>query len=490
MLKLTVDPAVLAALQAAFPRPANSAVRALQKYISTLHRLLTEAQQLGKDRYGTHFHLFSISLHDLANQGGQIGPKRIRTHAWLEQHDMALVQTVELGSNLTGVKSRVRLTERVELNDDHSLSEVRARYGADLHAFLDEPGISESAWICRLYPGLENLDQAQVRAQYHITEVDINSLARFIIWLADQACHFPKRLKDTMFRQAVLIYRVAQFSGGLFLQKPKPSHFGRTYYEGVSVQNIHRSLRQAMLGTCWEYDLASAVIAWKLGFAERFRQITHQSDPIEKLFPMTVIYVEDKDDLIRSIRADTYTQESTADVDTQRKQVKTALTALSFGARMTVKGWSDELGQWQVPALGTIFRDDLERQRFIKCPVTEAFSKEQRILDAFIFGDQLGLQPTLRTDPLLQSASGRPSKAKVLAYLYQHAESQVMDMVRRLLAQHNQVVLANIHDAIIVRKRLPLSLRETIADTIRQQTANPYWRLTQHAIRRFEPSAT
>ena len=63
-------------------------------------------------------------------------------------------------------------------------------------------------------------------------------------------------------------------------------------------------------------------------------------------------------------------------------------------------------------------------------------------------------------------------------------------MVRSQLAQHNQVVLANIHDAIIVRKRLPLSLRETIAETIRQQTANPYWRLTQRAIRRFEPAAT
>jgi hypothetical protein len=401
-----------------------------------------------------------------------------------------LVQAVELGSNLTGLKSRVRLTERVELKDDHSLSAVQARYGTQLHAFLDEPNLSESEWVRRLYPGLEDLDEAQARAQYHITEVDINSLARFIIWLADQACHFPKRLKDTMFRQAVLIYRVAQFSGGLFLQKPKPSHFGRTYYEGVSVQNIHRSLRQAMLGTCWEYDLVSAVIAWKLGFVERFRQITHRSDPVDKLFPMTVIYVEDKDDLIRSIRADTYTRESRADADTQRKQVKTALTALSFGARMTVNGWSDELGQWQVPALGTIFRDGLERQRFVKSPVTEAFGKEQRLLDAFIFGNQLGLQPSLRTDPLLQSPSGRPSKAKVLAYLYQHAETQVMDMVRSLLAQHNQAVLANIHDAILVRKRLPLSLRETITETIRQQTANPYWRLTQRAIRRFQPPAS
>ncbi|MFM7659234.1 MAG: hypothetical protein ACKO6H_00660 [Betaproteobacteria bacterium] len=32
------------------------------------------------------------------------------------------------------------------------------------------------------------------------------------------------------------------------------------------------------------------------------------------------------------------------------------------------------------------------------------------------------------------------------------------------------------------------SLRETMAETIRQQTANPYWRLTQRAIRRFEPA--
>ena len=92
MLTLSVDPKVLAALKAAFPKPANSAVKALSKYINALHALITEAQSLGKDPFNSRFGLQSISLHDLANRGGQIGSARIRVHAWLEQQGYALVE--------------------------------------------------------------------------------------------------------------------------------------------------------------------------------------------------------------------------------------------------------------------------------------------------------------------------------------------------------------------------------------------------------------
>ncbi len=43
MIKLTVDPQVLAALQADFPKPANSAQRALDKYLQRLEKMLFQA---------------------------------------------------------------------------------------------------------------------------------------------------------------------------------------------------------------------------------------------------------------------------------------------------------------------------------------------------------------------------------------------------------------------------------------------------------------
>ena len=232
--------------------------------------------------------------------------------------------------------------------------------------------------------------------------------------------------------------------------------------------------------------MVSAVVAWKLSFGDAYRRHTGRSATVERLFPTLLTYIEDKDDLIRTIRADTYTNQSRANNDTQRKQVKSALTALSFGARIGTSGWHDDSGTWQMPAIGMILTDPLERKRFVESASTKAFLNEQRKLDQFIFQSQLTWIPALRIDPKLQSNSGRPNRAKVLAYLYQHAETAAMNIFRDELAKTMKCVLANIHDAIIVRDQLSADLRECIVRVIREKTGNPYWRVDQKQIKRFE----
>ena len=123
-------------------------------------------------------------------------------------------------SNLTGLKSRIRLTDLVTLVDEYSLASVQMKHGADLKNMLDQNPLIEAQWIRQLYPGIDTLDEAQLQSEYHITEIDMESLGRFILWLGDKACHFSKHRKEIIFRQAVLIYRVALFSKGLFLQRP------------------------------------------------------------------------------------------------------------------------------------------------------------------------------------------------------------------------------------------------------------------------------
>jgi translation initiation factor 6 (eIF-6) len=61
-----------------------------------------------------------------------------------------------------------------------------------------------------------------------------------------------------------------------------------------------------------------------------------------------------------------------------------------------------------------------------------------------------------------------------------------MDIVRRELAQVNNTVLANIHDAIIVREKLSLDVRNVIEDSMRRETGNVFWRVSQKQIKRFE----
>ena len=89
--------------------------------------------------------------------------------------------------------------------------------------------------------------------------------------------------------------------------------------------------------------------------------------------------------------------------------------------------------------------------------------------------------------PCLQTHSGRVSKVKVLAYLYQHGETQVMDIVRTTAAAYGRTPIANVHDAIFFKRRLGAELKVEIEWQMRTQTGNAYWHLTPKQLCRYEP---
>ena len=130
MIKLTVHDSVEAALQKAFPKPAAAAKRALTKYISVVESMLFDALQRGLTPEQRKLGLYAISLEQLANKGGQIGPKKIRVHKWLTDNDWDIVQTVVLGELLVEVKQRLlyrikpyKLIGLIQLNTGMRLSE-------------------------------------------------------------------------------------------------------------------------------------------------------------------------------------------------------------------------------------------------------------------------------------------------------------------------------------------------------------------------------
>jgi hypothetical protein len=95
--------------------------------------------------------------------------------------------------------------------------------------------------------------------------------------------------------------------------------------------------------------------------------------------------------------------------------------------------------------------------------------------------------PELAKLPCLLTHSGRLSKAKVLAYLYQHRETQVMDIVRASAAANERKPIANVHDAIFFKRRLGAEHKAEIEWQMRCQTGNPYWHLTAKELKRYEP---
>lgn len=491
MIKITVNNAVYEALHKAFPKPANSAQRALTKYITVLESLLFKSLHFEATPMQRKLDLFAISLQQLANQGGQIGPKKKRLHAWLRENNLSLVEPVVMGSNLTGDVSQCKLTSLVNMVDtlaieEDILSSGKSEREIDQHLCGDE--FSNYQVLNLLYPEFkQRINAVGVEELFDLVSVDKESIKSYIIWLTTESQHIAREKKDQALRQARIILAVASVMDGYYVQRRKPSAFGRMYYEGTSVQNINKELRRAVLGNCWEYDIRSSVVAWKMGWAKQYIDARGQGEDLRKVFSATLNFLEDKADFMGTVRYFTFGDSSSVQKDLQFKLLKQAFTAISFGARQNSSGWQNESGGWTNPALVDIIKNSEDRERFLADPTVQAYINEQGILDTHLYELVKEQSRDLLNKSFLQTPSGRPSKSKILAYLYQHDETEVMDIVCEIAAKHGCEPIARVHDAIFFKRKLNVDLRHEIEMTMQDRTKNPYWRLTPKQLERYEP---
>ena len=492
MIEIIIDDKVLPALQKAFPTPPGRARRALTNYVKELRERLIKSLCRGQSPIETKMNLFSLSLHELANAGGQIGKKRVRVHAWLKDNGMALVESVIIGSNLTGMVSKVKFTNLVtlkwhepEVSTDSMVDGMRIS-GA---ALQDSEQLNEQIFNL-LYPDFSVCrEDDRLNEVFDTLDIDVASLKNYISWLQTEARHYTITKKNYYLFQARLILAVAHHTGGIYLQRKIASSFGRNYYAGTSVQNVNKELRRAMLGNCWEYDIRSSVVAWKMGFATAYVAKHASASKVIKEFVTTLAYLRDKDAFMKNVQSAVFDKDCELSEELQLKMLKQAFTALSFGARKTGKGWMSENGEWQNPSLVQIFQRVDERNRFLQDPHVEGFAEEQAKLDTFLYQAVLVNYPDLLKLPYLQTQSGNPSKPKIVAFLYQHDETEVMDIVREVLAEHGKTVVANIHDAIILRHRISTGLKHEIELRMQEKTNNSYWSLGAKQINRWDFSA-
>ena len=223
-----------------------------------------------------------------------------------------------------------------------------------------------------------------------------------------------------------------------------------------------------------------------MGFADEWVKIHRPKSTVHKEFFYTKWYLENKDDLMRHVQYAVFGKHSGHSPEFQLILLKKAFTALSFGARKTGNSWQNENGEWIPSALADIFRIKEERELFIADPIVNGFIKEQKVLDKYFFEGVKAISPDLLTLPHLKTKKGRVSQPKVIAYLYQHQETSVMDIVRDSLPATHQPPLANIHDAIILKRRLSLDDRDAIQQRMRTRTRNPYWLLGQTELKRWQ----
>lgn len=488
MVSVEIDPIVYVKLGSAFPKPKGAAEKALKKFEVVLVDVFHKCIQRGRDSYDTMFNLYSIPANELNQKSPQIGPNKIRLNKWLNDNGLALIKKVEVGSNLTGLVSKVKCTEFMSIKTGATQLSTKiatVTSDAELDELLGGDAKKNAELFAQLYPDYYSyLSKAARDEIFDTVPVDVDSLKNYILWLCTDAKHLSLGRLETYTHQAMQILCVATHTKGFYLQRKKLSEFGRTYYEGISVQNVNKTLRRAMLGNCWEYDLRSSVVAWKLNFA---RELSPQINPNKgwnSNFWASLWYFEARKEFLADVRHATFSKTADTSVEFQNGLIKEAITAISFGARANASGWKAANGRWTNPALVQILTNAQEREAFLQSFTIQAFIQEQAWLDDYLANALLSHDPDLYFSDLLSSGK-RPSKAKAVAYLYQQSETRVMNVARVTLARHGIKTIANIHDALIVRKKLSINVRDEMLLMMQDATSNQYWRFKAEQLEGF-----
>jgi hypothetical protein len=481
MLTINIDPVVLATLQQSFPTPRTAAAKALNKYKVLLEDLLFRATLRGQTNYERLLNCYSIPVSVLVQKGPHIGYDKVRLHKWLGDNKLDLIETVEKGSNLTGRVSMIKLTELVSIHQTTTqLQQALATVSTakQLSSVLCADAQRNSDVFSALYPDYFSYLGKTQQQVFDIAPVDIASLEAYIAWLHKGATMIAPGRVRTYTEQAQVILSVARHTGGWFPQRKKHSAFGRTYYSGLSVQNVNKQLRRAMLGHCWEYDIRSSIVTWKMTFAQELSDKLYPTKEWKKVFRSSVLYLEDRADFMRAIRRDMFATSTTLSKDFQEKLIKDALTAISFGARAKGVGWCSQDGDWANPALVGIIRNGVQRAAFLNSYEIQQFIREQGMFDNYLAAGMKEELPMLYYGPLI-TRNVMPSKSKAVAFLYQHAEAQLMKIAIDVLAQQGIKPIALIHDAFIVRNKLSASKRDEIHQALRSSTQNKFWFVKQ-----------
>jgi hypothetical protein len=337
-----------------------------------------------------------------------------------------------------------------------------------------------------MFPDFATFNQQYIQANYDLCPINTKSLKQFIVWVSLRANKLNAVEKQMMLRQANMVLRVANGGSDVLPMKKKLSPFGRTYYEGTSIQSVHRTLREGMLGKCFEYDLRTSVIAWKMGFAQLCYQQMKTKNSFQQEFSACLDYLKDKKKFREQVRSQTFGSNSHIDAELQIKLVKEGLTALSFGARIYSHGWINQSGEAFNPAIVKIFKDKEARDGFINSSLVKKFREEQKRLDDFVFSFYTSNDDTLLTMEILQTKSGRVSKSKVMSYLYQTAETIVMDIISKEIKALGKKVLARVHDAIFIDTKLTNYAKSNIEFKVRDTTGIDYITLDEEKLKGFK----
>jgi len=132
-------------------------------------------------------------------------------------------------------------------------------------------------------------------------------------------------------------------------------------------------------------------------------------------------------------------------------------------------------------AIPKVIKNQAACHLFVNHSILKAFQEEMKLLDQQIEWE--AKKNDCDSFTKIHPKTGKKlSKKCRMSYRYQHAETEVMNVFRTTVQQHNLTILANIHDAIILRERLDDGLKQAIEEAMRLHTSNDYWSLGEKQI--------
>jgi hypothetical protein len=365
-----------------------------------------------------------FSLARIRNQLGRYGKPQRYWWDWLHSN-FPLVKVISKGNSIQGVNSMVEIDIPIDIL-------IAGQNSKDL--------------VDALYAKFD------ANTEVHAAPINLRNLDNYI--RATTAENNPNPTIQNNLKTARIIYMVAKHFEEQTGQAQLPqivnySSFGRTYYKGVNLQNIHKTVREAALGPCYSVDINSSVFNWKYAVSPFKQELTYTRE-----------LIQDKDRIRKHLAQVVFGNTS----DYSIKTVKRILTAISFGAKSETRCWfKNDQNQWTQGAVSEIIHSKELRDVLFNDTWMKQFMREQERINKHI-GDDLAqaardgaIPESAQKD--LRSERGRISKGKLIAWAYQQSEQQIMN---ELLKWSRTDVLLQVHDGVYFRTKPDMPSMQTV----------------------------
>ena len=331
------------------------------------------------------------------------------------------------------------------------LTEVNINVGlvtkASTKQYYEQKNPNDLFWIKIDLKSLGNLHRKIVRDHIPHAQLQVQKEASY------RNKNFLEKIQYQQ-RWCESILLIAEDHNGFLPMEMVHSVFGRLYFKGINLQSSPRMVREAALGSCWKVDIEASAIVWKLCLARDINP--------KKRYPLTFEYIDSKQRIRRELSQRVFGDEDRVDI------IKEVFAAVGFGARMNIGGWQrlvdnpDGTKRYKAyNAITEIIRSKEHRQRLLDDTWFQQFIKEQTSQSQLIF-DHYKTLPEFNIECVQHL--GRINQNKLLSYLYQQTERQILDALMTVVETRSQAeVLLPCHDGFYTRYKPPLAdLRYTL----------------------------